>query len=475
MNRPAALVFASSVLVAAPFFACEDPSTGAYDAGPFDAAFIPPDGTSPDSSLPPGDAAQEAAPIATATVLVTDVGVPVAGVTVVFQDAAGAVVGTAVTGADGKASAVVVAGSQLTVVTGSQGSRRLLTYLGVKPGDVLNVALPSARAVSIALAINNPGTTLTTIVEAGNPTCSATPPVNGGPTVLALRLSCITGPVFPVLATSIGGTLAPIRNYSFLKGVAPAASGVTTVSGMSAWAAGTAYDLNVTNAPNLPGASAHLGQIVNNQAAAFPAETALVLAAGAGTANFKVAPGYADAYQGEVQFIDFAIPSRQRVVSFAKRVPAGGAAEALDLTPGLLPQLTSLAVTGTTRASVTWSAASSLAVADSGVVSVTWTQPTDGGTETIAWTFIVPPDALTLTLPELPGPLAAFAPDASSVFAVPAAAFFESDLIPGYDAVRAQAAAFGLATVPMPALTPLASPALPAAGTLRITALSLGG
>jgi hypothetical protein len=473
MNRPAALAFVSSVLAAVPFFACEDPSStnASYDAGAFDGAFTPPDATSPDSSLPPGDAAQEAAPLNTATVVVTDAGVPVPGVTVVFQDAAGTLVGTAVTGADGKASAVVVAGSQITVVTGTTGNRRLLTYLGVKPGDVLNVALPNIRAVSVTLAASNPGGTPS--VVAGNFDCYGNPPVSGGQTVLALRPSCITGPVFPVLAISTAA-LAPITYYSFLKGVAPAASGATNVAGLSAWAAGTPYSVNVTNAPNLPGASAHLGQIANNQSAASAAP-GFVLAAGAGTASFSVAPGYADAYQGEVQFTDYP-PGFLRTVSFAKRVATGGAMQALDLTPGVLPQLASLTVTGTTRAVVTWTATSSLAATDGGAVSVTWMQPYDGGSEAITWTFIVPPDALTLTLPELPAALAAFAPDPAAPVLTPSVAFVESDLLPSYDAVRLQAGAFGLGNAPTGMLSAgLKSPALPAAGTLRITAIAPGG
>jgi hypothetical protein len=472
MNRPAALAFVSSVLAVAPFFACEDPSTGgAYDAGAFDGAFTAPDATSPDSSLPPGDAAQEAAPIDTATVVVTDAGAPVPGVTVVFQDAAGTLVGTAVTGADGKASAVVVAGSQITVVTGTTGNRRLLTYLGVKPGDVLNVALPSIRAVSITLANGNPGST--TSVVAGNFDCSAVPPVSGGQTVLALRPSCITGPVFPVLALSTA-SLAAITYYSFLKGVAPAASGATNVAGLSAWTAGTTYRVDVTNAPNLPGASARLGQIANNQAFASTAP-GFVLASGIGTANFTVAPGYADAYQGEVQFTDYP-PLLTRTVSFAKRFAGGGATQALDLTPGVLPQLASLTVTGTTRAVVTWTATSSLAATDGGAVSVTWSQPIDGGFDVVTWTFIVPPDTLTLTLPALPVALAAFAPDATSSVLTPSVAFVESDLLAGYDAARTQAGAFGLSSVALGFwLNGLKSPALPAAGTLRITAIAPGG
>jgi hypothetical protein len=278
--------------------------------------------------------------------------------------------------------------------------------------------------------------------------------------------------VFPVLAISTAA-LAPITYYSFLKGVVPAASGPTNVTGLSAWTAGTPYRVDVTNAPNLPGASAHLGQIANNQA--VDSAAGFVLASGIGTASFSVAPGYADAYQGEVQFIDYP-PGLTRTVSFAKRFAGGGATQALDLTPGVLPQLATLTVTGTTRAVVTWTSTGSLAATDGGAVSVTWSKPVDGGFDAGMWTFIVPPDALTLTLPELPAALAAIGPDASSSALTPSAAFVESDLLAGYDAARTQAGAFGLVDVLMGlSLNGLKSPALPAAGTLRITAITPGG
>jgi hypothetical protein len=469
MNRPFGLVFVSSVLAAVPFFACENSSSTSapYDAGSLDASFTPPEAATPDTSPPP--------PPSTATVIVTKAGVPDPGVSVVFQDAAGKVVSSALTGADGKASAVVVAGSQITVAMGVAGIRQLFTYLGVKPGDVLNVAEPYARNISITTPSGAPsGGSITVTAMAGNAACVAYGSPNGAPVSLSLWPECITGPVFPVRCEVLA---AGITYYSFLKGITPAASGTTNVTGLSAWTksadAMVPYQVDVTNAPSLPGAGAYIGEIANGQAATGGG--GIDLTAGAATATFNVLAGYADAYQGEMQFADTLPDFQGRFVSFARRFAPGATTHALDLAQGVLPQLSTLTLTGTTRAVVTWTATGSLAVADSGVVNIPFDQPYDGGTDRITWTFIVPPDALTLTLPELPAPLAAFAPTANATFGQMTAAFFESDLLPGYDAVRAQAGAYGLTQVPTVSSASggaMASPALPAPGTLRITAIT---
>jgi hypothetical protein len=475
MNRSTAFVLVSSLGVAAAstILACEDKSSQSpdYDAGAYDASFQVPEASTPDSAAP--DAPQEAAPSSTATVIVTKAGAPDPGVTVVFEDAAGNLVGSAVTGADGKASSVVVAGSQITVLFGVAGSRQLITYLGVKPGDVLNVVERAPRDVTITTPASAVGGSPS--IVAGNFSCSTNAASTGTQVLIFLQPECITGTTFPVLGTFYSSG----RYFSFKKDITPAASGGTTVSGLSSWALGAPFTLDITNAPTVPGATAHayLGQNANLQSASLSSETALILTGGAGTATFAVATGYADAYQGDVEFADYLSGvAYNRVVSFSKRIAAPASAQALDLTPGVLPQLTGITRTGTTRAVVAWTAAASLATTDSGVVSVTWSQPMDGGSaENVEWTFIVPPDTLTLTLPQLPGQFSAFAPDASSAFDPPSVGFFESDLVPSYDVVRAQAAAFGMTRVPLGAFSNAQVPALPTNGTIRLTAMAPAG
>jgi len=483
MKRAATVCLSSIVCVlsAAPFVACED-SSGSTSGGVFGTDASPfntpetgpqpqPDAADVDGFTPPVDAGQDAAPADSVTVVVTKDGAPDPGVTVLFQSSAGAILATVVSGADGKATNKVTAGDQITVALGAVNNRRLVTYLGVKPGDVLDVVEQTTRFLSITMAMNNPGGGIS--IAAGNFDCSTNAASSGSAVGINLLPECITGPVFPVM-----GTL-PFNlqtYYSFKKDITPAASGTTTISGMSPWAVGTAYTLNVTNAPNLTGVQASLGQIANNQSFGTAPQTNLTLTAGAGTAPFVVATGYADAYQGDVQFVNF-FGGYQQVRSFSKRFPAG-TTQTLDMTAGVLPDLLTVIADNSApaRPVLTWTAGAALTGADSGVATMTFTQPiAGGGSEQIAWTFLVPPGTLSVTAPELPASLAAFAPSAASTMGPPGVAFFESDLVSGYDFVRAHADAFGLGKVPIGIFSGATIPGLPAVGTLRITALQGGG
>lgn len=483
MKRAAAACVSSivCVLCTAPFVACED-SSGSSSGGLFEtdaSTFntpetgpLPPADAAVDAFTPPADAGQDAAPPDSVTVLVTKDGAPDPGVTVLFQSSAGAVVATVVSGADGKATNKVTAGDQITVALGAVNNRQLITYVGVKPGDVLDVVERTSRAVSITMAMDNPGGGIS--VAAGNFNCSTNAASSGSPVSVDLLPGCITGPVFPV----IGNLRFNLQSYfSFKKDITPAASGTTNVTGMSSWAVGTAYTLNVTNAPDLTNVQATLGLIANNQSFATSPESNLTLVAGAGTADFVVASGYADAYQADIQFVNY-VPGFQQVRSFSKRFAAGAVTQTLDMTAGVLPDLLTATAdtTAPARPVLAWTAGAALSGADSGVVTASFTQPLAGsGSEEIAWTFIVPPGTLTVTAPELPASLAAFAPSAASTMHEPSVAFFESDLVPGYDFVRGHAAAFGLTAVPIGIFSGALVPALPAVGTLRITALAPGG
>jgi len=79
-------------------------------------------------------------PPADVMVVVRDAGVPVAGVTVLFQAADDRVIAEAVTDAVGHAIAALPTGGNVTVIRGTA----IVTYTGVKPGDVLDLARPTA-------------------------------------------------------------------------------------------------------------------------------------------------------------------------------------------------------------------------------------------------------------------------------------------------------------------------------------------
>ncbi len=483
MKHRSTLVFVASVLSLLPFVACDDGNNDASKdggsdgtTGQGDGSVLPADDAGlPDNYVPAPDsgqdAGQDAGPPTTATVIVTKGGAPDVGVTVVFEDAAGTLVGTVVTGADGKATNTVAAGSQLTVALGAAGSRQLITYLGVKPGDVINVAERITRDLSITQTVFGGGGGDT--IVAGNLNCSTNALSTGSVVGISLTPDCISGATFPILSQLYQGG----NYYSFKKANALAASGTTNVSGLSAWTLGTAFTMDVSNAPNGGNANAVLGQIANNQSYATSPDNAFSLMAGAGTANFTTATGYPDAFQGEVQFTSFIAGGYSQTTTFAKRIASGVATQALDLSAGLLPGLTAPVTSqASARPVISWTATASLAGTDSGVVDISFLQPVDGGgNENVEWTFIVPPGTLSVTAPQLPAQLAAFQPSAASVLGTPNVAFFESDLIASYDVVRQQAGAFGLTRVPVGSFSNIQSPALPAPGTLRITAVTPGG
>ncbi|MDB4935252.1 MAG: hypothetical protein JWP87_2224 [Labilithrix sp.] len=476
MKRAAALVVSSLVSVL-PFAACDDTATNTATPTPTNDASFTPEGSMPgvDGAIPQGqDAGQDAPAGDTATVVVTKGGAPDPGVSVVFHDAAGAAIATAITGADGKATHAVTNGGQITVALGAAGTRQLLTYVGVKAGDVLDVVERTTRPVSVTAASGNPGGPITVVL--GNFNCS-TNAASAGTYPMELTPECITGAKFPVIA-KLDYNLQTY--YSFKKDIPLAATGTTTVTGMSAWAPGTAFTLDITNAPNLTNPQAFLGQIANDQSFAI-GSSAIALEAGGASPSFVVAGGYADAYQGELQFVNFIPSGFQQVVSFSKRIPAGVTTQALDLAGGLLPSLLGATATNATpaRPVVTWTASGALSGADSGVVTLPFSNTIDAGgaesLETVEWTFIVPPGTLTVTAPQLPSQLAAFAPSAASTLNQPSVAFFESDLVPSYDFVRGHAAAFGLTKVPIGIFAGALIPALPASGTVRVTAIAPGG
>jgi hypothetical protein len=480
MKRAPAVVVSSiaCVLCAVPFMACESSSGSSSGVLPGnDGSFNTPESgpvVGPEAGLDgftPSESGADAAPPDSATVVVTKDGAADPGVTVVFQSNAGAVVTTAMTGADGKATSTVTAGDMITVAFVAAGGRHLFTYTGVKPGDVLEVVEPTSRSVQITINGNNPGSPVA--IAAGNFDCSTNAASSASPVFVNLLPECITGPVFPV----IGNVQFGLNSYfSFKKDVTPAASGTTTVTGMSSWTIGSPYTLNVTNAPSITGAQATLGQIANNQSFTSAPNTTLTLVGGAGTASFVVATGYADAYQGDVQFVNF--PSGyQQVQSFSKRF-AAGTTQTIDLAAGVLPAILSSATDATVpaRPVLMWLTEAALTGTDSGVVTLTFGQPTaGGGLDYVDWSFVVPPGTVSVTAPALPASLAAFTPSAASSTNVPTVAFFESDLIPSYDFVRTHAAALGLTRVPIGIFSGAQIPALPAVGTLRITALGQGG
>ena len=230
---------------------------------------------------------------------------------------------------------------------------------------------------------------------------------------------------------------------------------------LGAWAVSAPFDFSVTNAP-AGTFRGWLGQVANGQAIAVAPASQMILANGAGSGTFGVASGYADGLQPEAQ-VTTSQGSFLRGRAIAKRIDKTATSLAMDLATAFLPELQTVTLDRSTadRPKATWTAADSLAVADSGVVELRW----QGG----SWTFVVPPATTSVTAPALPAALATWLPLPAAIVE-PFVGFFESDLVPGYDAVRAKAASFGFTRVPDISFGGV-TPGLPANGTVRISVL----
>ena len=148
----------------------------------------------PDAAPPDGATADAAtADAAVAPVAITvdnDLG-PEPSVLVVFQDSTGAVLAQVTTDANGVASQVVPAGSQVTAIMGSMSAPSLLTIEDVAPGDVLTAYNPADTSVSGAQVA-------TTVQAPALPTSAADfgPDVTSefsDPVVLAARATFMSG------------------------------------------------------------------------------------------------------------------------------------------------------------------------------------------------------------------------------------------------------------------------------------------
>lgn len=452
-----ALLLVPAVLLSiVPFVACDDggaTSSGSlpdgatgFDAAAPDGATAPlPDGAAPDATPGPSDAV---------TVVLTKSGAPVAGVLASLHDDTGAVTASAKSGADGKVSLKTTTSGQLTIALGAAGNAQLLTYVGVKPGDAIEVAVPDTRNVRFTVPTLPAGNSGLHVVV-GNEACS-TNSAGGNPLVLVTN-DCITGPTFAAMgSTFANGT----PWFAFEKDVTPAATGETPVS-LGAWVMGGTFTFSVTNVPN-GSFQGFLGQVADNQAYTSPPNNGFVVTAGAGSAVFGIANGYGDGLQPEAQITTAnGVYASRRVV--AQRIAGTATSATLDLGGNaLLPEITSITADSitTARPKVTWTAAAALGGTDSGVIEITWPSG--------KWTFLVPPGTTTVTAPALPTEVATWAPDAP---VDPTAAFFESDLVPGYDVVRQKAASFGFTRVPDIGYAG-ATPGLPANGTVKATMIT---
>lgn len=453
------------------------------------------DGAAPDATVtdapgadttPGTDAGPvEAGPSAVTVTVMRTNQAPIAGVHVVFQDAAGQVVADLVSDANGVATVpTFTSGGQVTAVMGTVEAPRLVTIVGVEPGDqlravdadqVLSDVLTHPFKVSSIPTPPPPNTSAYTVQMGSCETFGA------GPTFgLALTRDCLGTGSVPLIATALDNTDKPV-GFAYAKNVdvlaLAAVDGGTqnlTIGGTWQAATTTSYSVSVVNAPSdgtgRLSYSENVGGVPTWQSTFYDA----IDVDGGADASFKGHAGYPDAIQTEAAIeIGNPGPSVTYQAIATREGPQAQTAHVFDLS-ARLPLLTDAGLVdgGAAAPSIAWEAASPLTGTDAVVVRLDWNMP---NFKTGAWTIVAPPNVTSVVPPQLPASVAAFAPAVGAKFdEPPTVVYFDLDYITTYADLRKIAAEL---SAPAPLLTghiiPIVPP-LPKDGTARVTAITKG-
>ncbi|HSO39131.1 MAG TPA: hypothetical protein VLT33_41680 [Labilithrix sp.] len=459
----------SPVVAALALFACEDSGSGGgsgiftTDGGSFEAS-------PPSEAGPVGDGGGDAPAAKNVTVSIVRGAAPAAGVTVVFHDTAGAVLETKTSGADGKAtSSDGITPVQATILLGGGGSRNLITYTALELGDEILVRDDADVMAGGTYAVTTQGTFADGGAEnmiASIGECQGAS--NTSPIPVYLGIRCLR-PTTAVLARAFGapGSGSPLLAYAYAKGQAagPTDGGTGSIA-VGPWLAPTDVKVTLTNVPAETSSQAGLYEIADGLG--IENLTAAITRVDPGT-MFKVAPGFADAYQAAGRI--FPNGAQGSTVTIAKRA-APSATVAIDFAAAP-PTLDSATLVSTTvqRPETSWTTlgGASLATMDGGAVIVSWYDRSEsGGT----WAFVVPPGTTKVKAPAMPTAADPWVPhpptDAGGAvtFNDPVVVFAEADTLPGYAAFRK---GIGLVIPLVDQYQPDAHAILPSNGTLKLT------
>jgi hypothetical protein len=303
-------------------------------------------------------------------------------------------------------------------------------------------------------------------VVAGNG-CGGNGSDSSAPILVDLYPYCV-GATNAILADGQDGNGGRV-GFAFKKGVLTPAAPTPAVDVMlGAWTAPGTTTLTASHTPS--GAASDSGSlymIANGES--FPAADLLGSLTGGGQ-SFATATGFAEAYQSIIRSRDDV--SDQVESSFIRRettaAPATATLADFDFTNSL-PYITGTSVDTTTAArpivNLTIDVDKPIAVADGGVVVVTWITGGVTAQTTATWTFVVPASsAATFKAPALPTDVDALTFTPTGAVNVDRAAFFEATQLPSYKEAK---------LIP---ITPRATPdlisgsiALPINGTVRFT------
>ncbi len=465
------------------------------DAGPFDAALHDSPGLVVDSSPQP-DAGGN-----TTVIVVNQNGIPEPGVTLVVGDASGAVVSTATTGAGGTASFDGSAGGQVTAVLGPAGGGQLVTIQGLAVGDAITIrdrttpsgtinvtvtaippGAPSDTATFQAQSIDEISACQSGLADFTAP--PATIPVNN-------QAYCYGGGPLPVLLLAyspVDASTTTLLGYTYEKSIpVDLEAGTATASSFVPWIPGAGGNLTVqlinefgagTTFPADAGVAilqALYTEVTNGQPFdGYGQYTTLLLQhpidGGSPLPPWQYFPGFGDFEQPE---LDYFIPANGGVsaTAIATRVPTpaqGDLTVTFDFSTWLPPiRNATLDTTSPQQPSVTLAQSGSLAATDGTLVSITWSEVTDGapgprGT----WLVVAPPGVTTVTTPALPSSVVPWLPLPSSevTFKTKATAV-DVGSISDYASFRKDAVPYD----PVPNYGHPYLPPLPSADTARVT------
>ena len=402
------------------------------------------------------------------SVLVANANGAKAAVRVIFHDTTGAVIGETKTDTNGLASSATVPAMVTVLTSASDGSPRLLTFMGVTAGDQLKV-VPTVLD-GTATIVGHVSTTFTAsppnaanfLVQVG-PLCSNGTDTVASPIVVDIYRQCLR-PQHSVLASASGapGTLG----FAFMKGVAPPSAGSTVSVGPLTFAAPGTRTVKATNMPT--------DETTNKNGSAFAvvgADAYGLDVSGTGIitqadgVNFYAPLGFADAYESVVSVETNANNTHGERRLYRRETATADATAVLGTTDfnDSLPivQATAVSTTnGVERPEVTITTATSTG-AHSAYTKFAWF----GGQSSGTWSFIFPGDQKTLKAPALPADATAFVPH--DTVQMQLTAYIDGTVVPDY------ATAKKLPVAPDADLDLLDSAfALPSNGTLKVTLLN---
>jgi hypothetical protein len=369
-----------------------------------------------------------------AVVSVYDDGRPLADRWVVFQDSEGNVISSVKSGADGKASADVFAGSMVTVAYGTS-VQHLITVLAVKPGDEIVIgeredeggagntvapakvllpgSYPSAARYAVSLGV---GTT-----EVADVTKALSMPI--------LHRFVVDERKFRVLGTALSASGEDLA-FAFDWGTLGPTDGGDAEVRLPSWSTDWREQSIVLSNPPA-GLTKAVGEfaIIVGEHARFERGRREAPVTGETSLRFSVPrPLGADAmYRLELSYGS----SGDRVVHTrrAKSLPTD---VRLDLRAVLLPRISAARVETPRpgRPVVRWTVGGDAARADATIVQLAWPE-----TREHVWTLVGPPaQQPRLEVPELPEVLREWRPDARPIQV--AVGLFDASSYAGYDDVR---------------------------------------